>query len=305
MAGTIQLTVKAQAFLSAIREVKRRTGFELGSIMRDVMALWAKDLINKTPPFGLTAAARKQGERRVYKDITHVIYAIEDSKAAEYANWFATSGGTVIGHAFKTKSGAVFGTDSFNWSEGQSDIANRHNKYRSKITGRVTRGGAFTRNIGRWKFLNRLVTTASARAEYIAKIMQHVGKTKSGWLAGWLHFNQLASRYVKTSTNIINRMDWILRHGTMNGSYKDTFDPVRMTGYVSMTNRIPWIRNTRIAAMMKSIARTRLRDLSPNAQGEIRFVQRLEKAMNKEGILSAQQSHAKISLLSEMLGKVA
>lgn len=305
MAGTVQLTIKTQSFLSAMREIKRRTGFELGAIMRDVMALWAKDLINKTPPFGLTAAARKQGETRVYKDITHVIYAIEDNKAQEYEDWFAASGGTVIGHAFKTKAGAVFGTDSFNWSEDQDEIAKRHARYRSKTTGRITRAGAFTRNIGRWKFLNRLVTTASARTQYINKIIQHVGKTKSGWLAGWSHFNSLASKYIKTSTNIIDRMDWILRHGTMNGTFKDTFDTVRMTGSASMTNRIPWIRNTRIAAMMKSTARTRLRDLSPNAQGEIRFVQRLEKAMNKGGELSLQQSTAQIRLLSEMLGKVA
>lgn len=320
--GDVIFNVDASEFIAAMHRIKTKVGFELHSIMRDVMALWAKDLINRTPPFGLTAAGRKVGERAVYDDLMRITYAIGDDDIDHYSDWFAKSGGTVVGHAFKDKKGVVYGTDIYTWDEDGSKIGAIHQKARSPVTGRVSQAGSFTRNIGRWKFVNRVVMPGSVRNQYVREKQSHVGKTKAGWLAAWSHFNAQASRFVKASVNTINRMDWVLRHGMMNGSFTDQFNYSTLTGKVSATNAIPWVKNTAIARLMASVARTRLRDLTPTATGEVRYVQRIERILKSEERknLAAQfstyknaskmvnvfsQIYDRNSLLAEMIGKVA
>jgi hypothetical protein len=80
-----------------------------------------------------------------------------------------------------TKDGRVYGTETtfFKPNASISDMAAHHARYFKK--GRMSSAGAKTRDIGRWKFIDRMVVSKAAMSRFEQHLFKKLGKAASGW----------------------------------------------------------------------------------------------------------------------------
>lgn len=80
-----------------------------------------------------------------------------------------------------TKDGRVYGTEttSFKPNASISDMAAHHGRYFKK--GRMSSAGAKTRDIGRWKFIDRMVVSKAAMSRFEKHLFSKLGMAASGW----------------------------------------------------------------------------------------------------------------------------
>jgi len=179
------MTLNASEFNKAILGVHRDTGFLIEFIVADQMALWAKTLLQYTLPskkITTGGSDKKIGMEAVRKDIEGkfgdggALFVVVDNGSIQ-SEWEAVKNGvTYDAHIFKTKKGRVFGVEKHMIDYSGSRIAAHHAKYRSPTTGQVTKAGTFTKDIGRWKFVDKLVVTKAALKAHVKKMQQDVGK---------------------------------------------------------------------------------------------------------------------------------
>jgi hypothetical protein len=108
-----------------------------------------------------------------------------------------------------------------------------HMRYRNKRTGRVTmagRLGSGWKQVGRWKFVDRMLVQARTLDNYVAHVASHAGRAKAGWLAMVRGFNGKVNAA------------WITRHESKHegvAGYSAGNDRAMMTA----ENRVPYISN--------------------------------------------------------------
>lgn len=182
------MTVNVKAFSTDLNRVAKRHNISSDDIVKGFHGAWGIDILRRSPPYpkGFAgsgkppsqAAAKKQGKIRVEKDIRKVIVDIDSSQ-----NRAAKMSGHEF-RRFRNKRGAVYGVDKqfFEPAASSGRIARFHQKQRSKSTGRVTTAGTLTRDIGRWKFVDKLHVRGTALRRYIRERQRHVGRLKAGWI---------------------------------------------------------------------------------------------------------------------------
>jgi hypothetical protein len=140
------------------------------------------ELARRTQPFGNKTGGDKVGASAVARDLLggkkrYGIFApITDFMAAN-AEEFST--GNI--RLFAKKDGTVYGTDKAHFlpSANASTLRSIH---KEKFTGgRISSAGGRTRDIGRWKFIDRFFVPPSTLAKYVADQQTKVGLAKSGW----------------------------------------------------------------------------------------------------------------------------
>ncbi|MGN6552529.1 MAG: hypothetical protein ACTHLW_02190 [Verrucomicrobiota bacterium] len=156
-------------------------------------------------------SAKAVGERRVEKDIRKVVYGVKGAKMPQarqrpnviVAGTHAAQAGYDPNNVewgvlqkcegkpavriFASKRGEVYGVDAeqFIPNAGQDIIASTHNLHRTK-RGRVTTAGSRDRVVGRWRWLNILVTNATNVNRYVTFRLRMVGQAKGGWAKSFI-----------------------------------------------------------------------------------------------------------------------
>lgn len=244
-------TVEEWKFSQGLSRFEGRTGKAFHEEFKDEGRLLAAELVKRTPPFSGKALRRmlgKQGKtlndpdmedmsayaigkNRVEKDIRKVIYGVKGAtmpapKTAQVhksQNIAAVMDFGVLQKCqgkeairiFANRSGGVFGIDRerFKPSAGMADLEATHKEHRTK-RGRVTTAGSKDRVVGRWKWLNILVTKEAIVKKFEKLKQKMVGQAKGGWaasfvaLGGRMSLNGWVGRHIGAgSCNVVLNKD--------------------------------------------------------------------------------------------------
>jgi hypothetical protein len=236
-----------------MKEKAAAAGMEIGDVAKQQWRLFHGELIKRTPPFSgksLVRMLRAQGKvlkdvdvenlsdrrvgmRRVEKDIKRVAYGMDGSsppvaqvyKGQDRNRVYNTGAITDWGvhqkcqgkpaiRIFATKGGQVYGVDEARFMPNATldDIKGVHNAARLR-SGRVSLAGTEDQVIGRWRWLNVIITKASTIKAYIKKKQGNVGQGKGGWAAGYM-----------MAGGKMSPRGWVGKHSSF-GRAKATFEP--------------------------------------------------------------------------------
>ena len=133
------------------------------------------------------------------------------------------------------KDGTVYGTEATLYKPDASfqEMRDHHKKFFKN--GQRSRAGNYTRDIGRWKFIDKMVVGAGALKSYIEKMVQRVGFTKAGWATA---AQRAGFKLNASGRNYVPK--WISRHagtapGTGRMGGKGTSNP-----FFVLVNQVPW-----------------------------------------------------------------
>lgn len=187
-------------------------------------------LANVTAPFGMDQAARKQGEGAVAKDILEITKPLNRYWMGEAVRMKALDPAS-FKRRFTTKEGRV-------WLEEEDMILNSstikrfHQSMRSKSSGRTSKAGTYTRDIGRSRAGNRGILLASEQKKYIKDTQKKVGIAKASWAecAGALGGFASVAGVGKIQGWIVKLISKYGRGTVQEGK-----------GYIKIVNSVPWI----------------------------------------------------------------
>ncbi len=201
--------------------------------------LLAQNLAYQTAPFGLSKASQKMGENTIRGDIIGrvrmgdekttnrqpLFFVINESQVQK--NFKKSPNGTQ--KLFVTKDGKVYGVeDTFFKPNASIDEMRAHHKKYFK-NGRRTRAGSFTRDVGRWRFIDKMTIGKQSLNNYLKWIFQRVGLSKAGWVKAGTTFGKVTKIPAWVSRHLPNA------HGT---------GKMRKVGpdkaEITLTNHIPW-----------------------------------------------------------------
>jgi hypothetical protein len=110
------------------------------------------------------------------------------------------------------------------------------------------------------------------RRSYIRKVQGHVGKTKAGWLAALSYFCGVGRVPFPAG------VDWVQRHGSMQGSFSNGMNVRTGGGTLMAMNNVIW--SWRFQKLVNYAVRVRQRDFDKGF-----FETRLAGAYTKAGII--------------------
>jgi hypothetical protein len=171
--------------------------------------LLAVEFSRRTQPFGHDEKIREQGEKAISTDLLGGKRSVGKGKGRRgifapitpfmesYAEFYDT--GTIW--LFARKNGTVYGTDTAHFLP-QADTSTLRGIHKGAYSnGRMSAAGGDTRDIGRWKFINRYFVPPDTLKEYMASVKAKVGLAKSGWAS--------CAKQIK-NTRLIPT--WVTRH---------------------------------------------------------------------------------------------
>lgn len=142
------------------------------------------ELARRTQPFGNKTGGEKVGTAAIARDLLggkkrYGIFAPVTPFLAQNAKEYST--GNI--RLFAKKNGEVYGTDRAHFlpSANASTLRGIHKK--AFANGRMSSAGSRTRDIGRWKFIDKYFVPQDALGSYLASVQAKVGLAKSGWAA--------------------------------------------------------------------------------------------------------------------------
>lgn len=250
-------------------------GIEARFVMYEVMRLFVKGIQGRLP------AARKGGGRGfgteasdwkgagasdykgpIQKDLSRIFVPI--SNASQLSEVTQIAGRDVrifryegqrggAGKANKGRMGAAWLVDTQDYDPTGSKMGEHHQRNRT-ANGRVTRAGSYTRNIGRWKAIEKLHVPLAAYNRYLRELLTHVGKLKASMNAGVKLFSRLSN----ASPSIPS---FVARHGDQ---YSDATDAMTKegAGYLEARSYLPWAG--RFDSLVRFEAALREKDLRTN-----------------------------------------
>lgn len=214
-----EVTTNFAEWDQSVRRFAAVSGKSFLEAILDQGRLAINEIIKRTPPFSGKAlgrmlearhlpkgvldpeiesmTARAVGTRRVEKDIRKVIYGVRgaslSSKHGDAPEMSVDFGvlqkceGRQAIRVFSRKDGTVYGVDVANFKANASmqDMMMHHKQARTS-RGRVTTTGERTRNIGRWRWMNVMVTSEKSVESFIKEKQRMVGQAKGGWAAGYM-----------------------------------------------------------------------------------------------------------------------
>lgn len=157
---TIPDAVHANARLLCVEFARRTQPFGDDKGKRDGNAAIARDLLGGKKRAGIFAPI---------------------SPAIEEGFRFSKSSDNV--RLFVKKNGEVYGTEKRLFRPDASASTLRSFHKQNFINGKMSSAGSRTRNIGRWKFVDKMFVTPSTLNDYVASVQKKVGIAKSGWAA--------------------------------------------------------------------------------------------------------------------------
>jgi hypothetical protein len=198
------------------------------------------ELARRTQPFGDDNKARETGEKAITGDLigrkrrVGIFGAIGPAmtEAGGYS-WYKTGDNVRL---FVGKDGFAYGTEKTMFRPDASGSEMRAFHKKNFVNGKASSAGSYTRNIGRWKFLDKMFVSKETLDDYIKSTIKKVGIAKAGWANCALQLKKVNKG--KLTADI---PPWVIRHTAdfKNGKTEDlTADP--QNPRVIMTNTTPW-----------------------------------------------------------------
>jgi hypothetical protein len=201
--------------------------------------LLAQNLAFQTAPFGLNKASQKMGENTILGDImgrdrtaetwsvkrSALFLVINESKLKKEAKK-APNGTRKL---WVSKEGRVYGVEEtfFKPNASIEEMRTHHKKYYKN--GHRTRAGTFTRDIGRWRFIDKMTVGKDSMKKYLQWIFQRVGMSKAGWVRAGSVFGKVTKIPAWVSRHVANARG----SGKMHKISQHSFA-------ITLTNHIPW-----------------------------------------------------------------
>lgn len=291
MNAPIEIRTDVAGFSRMIDDYAAIVGKETEEVYRMVARNVCADLMTHTPPFSGKSirnmvdargaemrdseiqdqSALAIGKRRVERDVRKVLYGLKGASlsprqlqvargpgpgATEWVTLQKCEGKQAV-RVFATKSGEVYGADLSEWMPNASmDQLQKHHEEQRTKNGRVTMAGQKTRNIGRWRWLNVVVTTEENVKKYLQRAWDHIGEAKGGWAEA---FMQLGGR--------MSRRGWVGKHAAKAGSYSGTFRPGDIN--ISIENRSHWANGGDPDRIIPKVLSGRMRALATLIKGTL------------------------------------
>lgn len=204
-------------------------------------------------PFGRKkgdATFRKKFMGAIEGDALRAVHVIKSSYKSYEWNPRDSAGKDVTSVVFRTKQGAVWATEKELARPNASvdEIQAHVNRFRSKTTGRVSRGGhSGDKRIGRWKFIDRMHVDAARFNRYLRAASKRVGKLQAGW-------NPMIRAFRGAPAAA-----WISRHPG-RGTARSTIRPDG-SGFGEGVNRVPYASRFYTPGRLAQSARVRERHM--------------------------------------------
>jgi len=200
--------------------------------------LLARNLAFQTAPFGLSKESQRMGENTIRGDILGRLARVDERTTNRQPLFFVINESHVkkfskkspdgIQKLWVSKDGRVYGVEEtfFKPDASIEEMRAHHKKYFKN--GRRTRAGSFTRDIGRWRFIDKMTVGKDSMKKYLKWIFLRVGLSKAGWV-------KAGSRFGK----VTKIPAWVSRH-LPNAKGSGRMHKVGSTFAVTLTNHIPW-----------------------------------------------------------------
>ena len=242
-----------------IAALAKKSGTSISFICNDQMRLFVNDGIKSTPP-----KTYAQGRGAIADDLASLFMPM-DSKFRQ--DWDVNIKSGIVGpianmRVFKTAAGAVYGVDRalYKPNASNTEMRRHHLKYKTK-SGRVTRARRYTRDIGRWKFVDLMHVKPSKLKQYVRSQQKKVGLTKAGWGNAALYYAK------KTNGTTPAYSSWVRKHIPKGGYYGrlDLFGNGSIVAY----NDLPWIGQKLTPRMQHVMTMRRQSDITRQGQKRI------------------------------------
>lgn len=230
-------SVKFEQIMKDYAEIREVTIPDAVSVSARLLCV---ELARRTQPFGDDNKARETGEKAITGDLigrkrrVGIFGAIGPAMTEEGGySWYKTGDNVRL---FVGKDGFAYGTEKtmFRPDASRSEMRAFHKK--NFVNGKASSAGSYTRNIGRWKFLDKMFVSKETLDDYIKSTIKKVGIAKAGWANCALQLKKVNKG--KLTADI---PPWVIRHTAdfKNGKTEDlTSDPKNPR--VIMTNTTPW-----------------------------------------------------------------
>lgn len=262
MALTLDKT-KVDDLLAQYAELRETT---VPNALHMVARLLCVELARRTQPFGDNDDAKTNGENAIARDLL--------GKGSKRAGLFAPISPAIqaglhiakssdLVRLFVTKKGDVYGTDRWHYREdaGQSDLREFHKgKF---VNGKVSSAGGYTRDIGRWKFVDKMFAKPAAIKDYLKYVKAKVGRAKAGWADCAKELRQVVAGSMTRGIP-----GWVTRHlkgdlkfsGTITDKIADPINPTitLKNGCSYATDVLPPTEQTLACAIMAAKLRTQM-----------------------------------------------
>jgi hypothetical protein len=199
------------------------------------------ELARRTQPFGMSDSSKKAGEKAITRDLRGKSGGSK-ARAGLFSPISAVMDDAVFYkkstnvRLFVSKDGTVYGTDRSHFLPDATESTLRSFHKKNFVNGRMSSAGGRTKNIGRWKFVDRLFVDAATLNNYLDATLKKVGIAKSGWAS-------CASQLKKINKGRLTAgfPKWVLRHlkdfrsGEVQDNTANKNNPT-----VLLTNKVPW-----------------------------------------------------------------
>ena len=229
--------VKFEQIMKDYAEIREVTIPDAVSVSARLLCV---ELARRTQPFGDDNKARETGEKAITGDLigrkrrVGIFGAIGPAMTEEGGySWYKTGDNVRL---FVGKDGFAYGTEKTMFRPDASGSEMRAFHKKNFVNGKASSAGSYTRNIGRWKFLDKMFVSKETLDDYIKSTIKKVGIAKAGWANCALQLKKVNKG--KLTADI---PPWVIRHTAdfKNGKTEDlTSDPKNPR--VIMTNTTPW-----------------------------------------------------------------
>lgn len=230
-------SVKFEQIMKDYAEIREVTIPDAVSVSARLLCV---ELARRTQPFGDDNKARETGEKAITGDLigrkrrVGIFGAIGPAMTEEGGySWYKTGDNVRL---FVGKDGFAYGTEKTMFRPDASGSEMRAFHKKNFVNGKASSAGSYTRNIGRWKFLDKMFVSKETLDDYIKSTIKKVGIAKAGWANCALQLKKINKG--KLTADI---PPWVIRHTAdfKNGKTEDlTSDPKNPR--VIMTNTTPW-----------------------------------------------------------------
>lgn len=194
-----------EEFFEFYAQARQKT---IPEVLRINARLLAVELAHRTQPYGKNDAVKKVGEAAIARDLLggkgRYGFFAPISPAIERGMEEYSSGNIRL---FVKKDGTVYGTDQAHLLNSASAGTLRKLHRSAFKNGQMSSAGSRSRDIGRWKFINKYFVPSDVLSEYVQSAQAKVGLAKSGWAAC---AKQLKGAVKGSPTRGIPR--WVTRH---------------------------------------------------------------------------------------------
>jgi hypothetical protein len=227
---------------------------------------FTRDAQRITPPAsqGVSGpAARQQGMAAIRRDLLGGgggsnkfagVFTVLPDALIERAVLYNSSDNVRL---FVTKTGEVYGTEKalFRPFATVDQMYAHHRRFFKN--GRMSQAGARTRDIGRWRFIDKMVVSQGAMNDYLEYVYEKVGSLASGFNAAAIELGVPVS-------------PWIKRHGTRSGTI-DFQEDGELRFMISIANEVSYAGNAGMQRRMDKVLQYRLNKLKRRLPYVVRY----------------------------------